>query len=125
MASTATGGEIAVMQEQQEIERIDYAIAIEIGKAEQAIIRAMPPGIDYQQQIADIDQAIVVDVAEFAAGIAKAITAIDFFTVHTIDFRVFYCFIVLKHDRRRIVLFNVTMHPTAAWTAYLLRINTP
>ena len=44
------------------------------------------------------------------------IAAIDFFTVHTITFRVLYCFIVLRHDRRRIVHFNVTMHPTATWT---------
>ena len=45
------------------------------------------------------------------------IVAIDFFTVHTINFRVLYCFIVLQHDRRRIVHFNVTAHPTALWTA--------
>jgi len=47
----------------------------------------------------------------------KDIAAIDFFTVHTINFRVLYCFIVLRHDRRKVIHFNVTMHPTAAWTA--------
>ena len=45
------------------------------------------------------------------------IAAIDFFTVPTFNLRVLYCFIVLRHDRRRIVHFNVTMHPTATWTA--------
>ncbi|NCF20987.1 MAG: transposase [Haliea sp.] len=31
-----------------------------------------------------------------------------------------YVFIVLNHDRRRIVHFNVTEHPTAQWTAQQL-----
>jgi putative transposase len=41
---------------------------------------------------------------------------IDFFVVPTVRFRLLYCFIVLWHDRRRIVHFNVTRHPTARWT---------
>ena len=45
------------------------------------------------------------------------LVGIDFFTVPTATFRVLYCFIVLRHDRRLIVHFNVTMHPTAKWTA--------
>ncbi|MCH7601928.1 MAG: transposase [Planctomycetes bacterium] len=53
----------------------------------------------------------------FLKNHVKDIAAIDFFTVHTIGFRVLYCFIVLRHDRRRIVHINVTTHPTAAWTA--------
>ena len=48
---------------------------------------------------------------------AKDIAAIDFFTIPTFNFHVLYCFIVLQQDRRRIVHFNVTAHPTAAWTA--------
>jgi hypothetical protein len=44
---------------------------------------------------------------------AKAITEIDFFTVTTASFRILYVFIVLMHDRRRVVHFNVTEHPTA------------
>ncbi len=43
--------------------------------------------------------------------------ACDFFTVPTATFRWLLCFIVLSHDRRRIVHFNVTEHPTAEWTA--------
>jgi putative transposase len=45
------------------------------------------------------------------------IAAIDFFTVPTIIFRVLYVFLVLRHDQRRIVHFNVTASPTAQWTA--------
>ena len=45
------------------------------------------------------------------------IVAIDFFTVPTATFRVLYCFVVLRHARREVVHFNVTEHPTAAWTA--------
>ena len=45
------------------------------------------------------------------------IVAVDFFTVPTIRFRVLYCFLVLRHDRRRVVHFNVTVSPTAEWTA--------
>ncbi len=41
----------------------------------------------------------------------------DFFTVPTATFRVLYVFIVLRHDRRQIVHFNVAAHPTAQWAA--------
>ncbi len=37
--------------------------------------------------------------------------------VPTVTFRVFFVFIVLAHDRRRVIHFNVTEQPTAAWTA--------
>ena len=45
------------------------------------------------------------------------IVAIDFFTVPTVTFRVLYVFLILRHDRRRIVHFNATTNPTAQWTA--------
>jgi len=45
------------------------------------------------------------------------LAAIDFFTVPTATFRVLFCFLVLRHDRRRVVHFNVTANPTAVWTA--------
>jgi hypothetical protein len=47
----------------------------------------------------------------------KQTVAIDFFMVPTIRFRILFCFIVLRHDRREIVHFNVTTNSTAAWTA--------
>jgi putative transposase len=45
------------------------------------------------------------------------LAAVDFFTVPTATFRVLFCFVVLRHDRRRVVHFNVTTNPTARWTA--------
>jgi transposase InsO family protein len=49
------------------------------------------------------------------------LVSIDFFTVPTIRFQVLYVFLVLAHDRRRILHFNVTSHPTAQWTGQQLR----
>jgi putative transposase len=43
--------------------------------------------------------------------------AVDFFVVPTATFRRLYCFVVLSLDRRRVVHFNVTTNPSAAWTA--------
>jgi len=51
----------------------------------------------------------------------KTMVSIDFFTVPTLRFQVQYVFLVLAHDRRRIVHFNVTAHPTAEWTGQQLR----
>ena len=48
---------------------------------------------------------------------ADCIAGIDFFTVPSATFRILYVFVVLSHDRRHIVHFNVTAHPTARWTA--------
>mgnify|MGYP001769384496 FL=1 len=42
---------------------------------------------------------------------------VDFFAVPTIRLGVLYVFLVLGHDRRRVVHFNVTSNPTAEWTA--------
>ena len=47
----------------------------------------------------------------------KDLVAIDFFIVPTATFKVLFVFLVLAHERRRIVHFNVTEHPTAQWTA--------
>jgi len=43
--------------------------------------------------------------------------ACDFFVVPTVTFRLLYCFVVLAHERRRLVHLNVTFHPSAEWTA--------
>jgi len=45
------------------------------------------------------------------------LVSVDFFVVPTVTFRVLYVFVVLLHYRRKVVHFNVTDSPTAAWTA--------
>ena len=51
----------------------------------------------------------------------RSLVSVDFFTVPTVRFQVLYVFLVLAHDRRRILHFGVTAHPTAEWTAQQLR----
>jgi putative transposase len=50
-----------------------------------------------------------------------SLVSVDFFTVPTIRFQILYVFLVLAHDRRRLLHFAVTAHPTAEWTAHQLR----
>jgi putative transposase len=51
----------------------------------------------------------------------EVITGLDFFTVPTLTFRVLYRFFGIAHNRRRILHFNVTDHPTADWVVQQLR----
>ena len=51
----------------------------------------------------------------------ESMVSVDFFTAPTIRFQILYVFVVLAHDRRRILHYGVTAHPTAAWTAQQLR----
>ena len=59
--------------------------------------------------------------ATFLTNHREAIAAMDFFTVPTITFGVLYCFFVIAHNRRSILHFNVTRHPTSAWVIQQLR----
>ena len=45
------------------------------------------------------------------------LVSIDFLTVPTLSFRVLFVFVVLAHERRRVVHFNVTDSPTAKWAS--------
>jgi len=57
----------------------------------------------------------------FLKNHSKEIVAIDFFIVPTIKFRMLWTLVVLSHDRRKIIHFAVTEHPSGAWTAQQLR----
>ena len=57
----------------------------------------------------------------FLENHVSQLVSVDFFTVPAIRFQVLYVFLVLAHDRRRILHFNVTTHPTAEWTGQQLR----
>jgi putative transposase len=51
----------------------------------------------------------------------EAIAAMDFFSVTTVTLNVLYVFFIIGHDRRRILHFNVTRHPTSTWIVQQLR----
>jgi putative transposase len=57
----------------------------------------------------------------FLENHVKCMVSVDFFTVPTIRFQILSVFLVLAHERRRILHFAVTTHPTAEWTTHQLR----
>jgi len=54
-----------------------------------------------------------------------AIAGMDFFVVPTVRFRLLYVWFAIDHGRRRILHFNVTENPTAAWVIQQLRETFP
>jgi putative transposase len=57
----------------------------------------------------------------FLKNHSAQIVSVDFLVVPTITFKLLYVLVFLSHDRRRIIHFNVTAHPTAQWSAQQLR----
>jgi transposase InsO family protein len=57
----------------------------------------------------------------FLENHVQSMVTVDFFAVPTIRFQILYVFLVLAHERRHIVHFGVTDHPTAEWTAQQMR----
>ncbi len=53
----------------------------------------------------------------FLRNHANCMASMDFFVLPTATLRFLFVFIVLHHERRRIVHFGVTAQPTAAWVA--------
>jgi putative transposase len=53
----------------------------------------------------------------FLTNHVRDLVSIDFFTVPIAHLRVLFVLVVLAHHRRRVVHFNITEHPSAAWTA--------
>jgi integrase-like protein len=53
----------------------------------------------------------------FLRNQGAGIAAIDMFVMASASFRLLYVMIILTHDRRRIVRFDVTRNPTAGWLA--------
>ena len=57
----------------------------------------------------------------FLENHAGCLVAMDFLTVPTITFKVFHVLVLLHHERRRIIYFNITTNPTAYWVAQQIR----
>jgi putative transposase len=53
----------------------------------------------------------------FLPNYVKDLIALDFFVVPTVTHTVLFVLLILAHERRRVVHFNITEHPTAQWTA--------
>jgi len=57
----------------------------------------------------------------FLRNHAGEICTIDFFVVFTIRFQRLYCLHFINHDRRKIIHFNVTAHPSQKWICQQFR----
>jgi hypothetical protein len=53
----------------------------------------------------------------FLCNHVAGIGAMDFLVVPTINFRLLFALVILRHERRRLVSLSVTDHPTAEWIA--------
>jgi putative transposase len=57
----------------------------------------------------------------FLKNHSAEIISLDFFVVPTITFKLLHVLVFLSHDRRKIIHFNVTDHPTSEWASQQLR----
>lgn len=71
------------------------------------------------------DQSKAKQWMAFLSNHREVIVAFDFFTVPNLTFRIYYCFFVIEHGRRRILHFNATAHPTCDWIVQQLREALP
>jgi transposase InsO family protein len=53
----------------------------------------------------------------FLKNHVQDLVALDFFVMPTVTHKVLFVLLILTHERRRLVHFNITEHPTAEWTA--------
>jgi putative transposase len=53
----------------------------------------------------------------FLKNHVQDLVSMDFFVVPTLTHNVLFVLLILAHERRRLVHFNITEHPTAEWTA--------
>lgn len=64
---------------------------------------------DYHRQVhGPASQTGLAHVAELPQQSRKDLVAVDFFVVPTATFQVLFVFLILAHDRRRVLHFNVT-----------------
>ena len=53
----------------------------------------------------------------FLRNHAGSMAAMDFFVVPTVTCRLLYVLVIITHERRKVIHFNLTEVPTAAWAA--------
>jgi len=57
----------------------------------------------------------------FLKNHSSEIISIEYFCVPSISYKLLYVLVFLSHERRKIIHFNVTAHPTALWSIQQLR----
>ena len=57
----------------------------------------------------------------FLKNHSSEIISIDFFCVPTISYKILHVLVFLSHERRKIIHFNVTYHPTSEWAVQQLK----
>jgi transposase InsO family protein len=57
----------------------------------------------------------------FLKNHSSEIISLDFFVVPTMTFKLLRVLVFLSHERRKIIHFNVTEHPTSEWASQQLR----
>ena len=57
----------------------------------------------------------------FLKNHSKEIISIDFLTVPTINFKLMYVLVMIEHNRRKLIYFNVTKNPIAEWCIQQIR----
>ena len=67
------------------------------------------------------DPDVVQRWLAFQRNHVEGIAAMDFFTLPTASLRVLYCWFVIRHQHRRVLHFNATFNPSAAWVIQQLR----
>jgi len=102
-------------------ERIAAELLLKLGLrvSPRTIRRYMPPGAGPRRRPG------VQAWSTFVRNHARGVLACDFFVAVTATFRVFYVFAVVEVGTRRILHWNVTEHPTAAWTSQQFRMIVP
>jgi hypothetical protein len=93
-------------------ERIAAELKLKLGLSvsPRTVRRYMPQGGHPRHRVSSHEWST------FVRNHAGAVLACDFFVSITAGFRMLYVFVVLDVGTRRIVHWNVTEHPTAAWT---------
>ncbi len=70
-------------------------------------------------------RGVLQEWGTFLRNHREVLAAMDFFTVPTATFRVLTVWFLIHHDRRKIVHFNITEHPSSLWVMQQLRESFP
>jgi transposase InsO family protein len=73
--------------------------------------------VDCRQVHGQASARVGPDLEDVLAQSCAGIGAMDFLVVPTINFRLLFVLVILRHERRRLISPSVANHPTAEWIA--------